>query len=88
MKRLVVFLSFFTISVAATSQWVDSLRLYPIPTTPWGMDRYNTKVYFPEPGVTFYSYQQSGIHWAAYTIGRTINDYDSIQSLFSEGENY
>lgn len=78
----------FAANIIGQAQWIDELRLFPIPQTPYEMNRFNTRVYFPEPGVTFYSYQQSGIHWATYTIGRTINDYDSIQSLFSEGENY
>lgn len=88
MKRLVVFLSFYLISVAATSQWIDNLRLYPIPTTPQQINRYNMRVYFPAPGHTFYSYQQSGIHWSAYTIGRPIHNYDSIQTVASGGGNY
>lgn len=88
MKRLVVFLSFFMISVAATSQWIDNLRLFPIPQTPQDLGRYNMRVYFPAPGHTFYSYQQSGIHWSAYTIGRPIHNYDSIQVVTSAGGNY
>jgi len=88
MKSVIFSFVFIMSCFLGQSQWVDSLRLFPIPTTPWGMDRYNTKVYFPEPGITFYSYQQSGIHWSDYTIGKTINDYDSIQTLFGEGGNY
>lgn len=88
MKRTILIIGICILSLHGMAQWIDELRLYPIPTTPQQMNRYNMRVYFPAPGHTFYSYQQGGAHWSAYTIGRAIENYDSAQILLSASGNY
>ena len=88
MKNLLYLILFSCLVLPLKAQWNNQLRLFPIPQSPETMTRYNTKVYFVSPGSTFYSYQQSGIHWAAYTIGQAIENYDSARILVSAGGDY
>lgn len=88
MKNLLFLLILSLLVLPVKAQWNNQLRLFPIPQSPETMSRYNTKVYFVSPGTTFYSFQQGGTHWSAYTIGRAIENYDSAQILVSASGNY